>query len=50
MKDELRDLIKEKRPNVAENTIRTYVSILNKVYDNLGGKGGMDFFKNKKRI
>ena len=33
------DLIKEKRPNICDNTVKAYDKQLTKIYSNLGNKG-----------
>jgi len=51
MKDDICKLIKEKRPNVSANTIKTYCSTLSSLYRKLDGENGLKFFEsNKKEI
>lgn len=50
LKDELLEVFKEKRPNLSQSSLKTYVSILNSLYNKLEGTNGTDFFKNHKKI
>lgn len=50
LKDELLEVFKEKRPNLSQSSLKTYVSILNSLYNKLEGTNGVDFFKNHKKI
>ena len=49
MKDDICKLIKEKRPNVSENTIKTYCSTLSSLYRKLDGENELKFFQTKKK-
>jgi hypothetical protein len=50
IKDELLEVFKEKRPNLSQSSLKTYMSILNSLYNKLEGTNGADFFKNHKKI
>jgi len=50
LKDELLEQFKEKRPNLSQSSLKTYVSILNSLYNKLEGTNGIEFFKNDKKI
>jgi hypothetical protein len=49
MKDDLCKVIKERRPNVSENTIKTYCSTLSSLYRKLDGDNGIKFFESNKK-
>jgi aryl carrier-like protein len=49
MKDDICKLIKEKRPNVSANTIKTYCSTLSSLYRKLNGQNGLKFFESNKK-
>ncbi len=50
LKDELLEQFKEKRPNLSQSSLKTYVSILNSLYNKLEGTNGLEFFYNYKEI
>lgn len=51
MKEELCDALKQNRPNITPNTVKTYCSTLNSLYKKLDGEDGVKFFHhNQKQI
>ena len=50
LKDELLEQFKDKRPNLSQSSLKTYMSILNSLYNKLEGTNGVEFFNNHKKI
>lgn len=48
-KEDLKEAIKKERPNLANGSLTTYVSILNSLYNKLRGNDGVEFYKKEKR-
>lgn len=46
----INEALKEKRPTLSDSSARTYTSLLFSMYNNLEGKGGLDFFKEHTKI
>jgi len=49
-KDKLLERFKEKRPNLSQSSLKTYVSILMSLHKKLGGEDSLTFFNNHKKI
>lgn len=47
LKDEIREKLKENRPNLSVSSIKTYLSILSSLYKKIDGKDNLVFFSEK---
>jgi len=44
MKDEICQTIRQSRPSISDGSLKTYCSVLNSLYNKLGGTNGVQFF------
>lgn len=44
MKDEICQTIRQNRPSISDGSLKTYCSVLNSLYNKLGGQSGVQFF------
>jgi integrase len=47
MKDEICQIIRSNRPSISDGSLKTYCSVLNSLYNKLGGQNGIAFFQNE---